>query len=74
MSRDTRHSPHTNGIKRLKKEVFVILLASHLERELSIVGNLASNNPTLTSLKSQWQSWDWLQILKKVKNLKIAPS
>ena len=48
-----------------KEEEILILLASHLERELSIVGNLASNNPTLTSLKSQWQGWDWLQILKK---------
>ena len=41
-------------------------LNSHLEGELSIVGNLASNNPSLTSLKSQWQSWNRFQLLEKV--------
>ena len=42
-----------------------IMLFSHLEWKLSVVGNISSNNPSLTSLKSQWQSWDWLQLLKK---------
>jgi len=47
----------------------------HLEWELSIVGNLPANNPSLTSLKSQWQSWDRLQLLEKSGEgfLKICP-